>query len=202
MYATLLNQRGYRTLLYEGSDDEAYLTVSDSRTPSRFAADGRVVVEYGGTETGVKALLGYVLSIYDQSSLTLYAHPSHPMTQAFIDQSNDWRLLTHRMVNIHDLETVLSGFTEQLSSRWRAAPATASGTVTLAVKGGETVRLSYDAGSVTVEATEGPADIYLDQREMTRLLFGFGERQTVGQQDPLLQSVLPLEFYLWRSEWL
>jgi predicted N-acetyltransferase YhbS len=201
-YATLLNQRGYRTLLYEGSDGEAYLTVSDSRTPSRFAGDGRVVVEYGGTETGVTALLGHVISIYDQSSLTLYAHPSHPMTQMFIDQSNDWRLLTHRMVNIHDLETVLSGFTEQVSSRWRAAPTTANGAVTLAMEDGRTVMLSYDADSVTVEATEEPADIRLDRREMTRLLFGFGERQTSGQQDPLLQSVLPLDFYLWRSEWL
>ena len=201
-YIALLGQSGYRTLLTDGPGGDAYLTFSERQTPSRFVADGRAVVEYGGDAAGVRALLGHVLATRDPGSLTLYAHPAHPMTSTFAKQSNDWRLVTHRMVRIHDLEAVLSAFANQLSHRWREAPVTATGAVTLAVTDGETVKLTYDAESVAVDATEEPADVTLDRRPMTRLLFGFGERQPARRRDPLLRTVFPLEFYLWRSEWL
>jgi len=204
-YATLLDQAGYRTLLYDGDDagdGEAYLTFSDRSTPSRFAADGRAVVEYGGTAAGITTLLGHVLATHDSSSVTLYAPPSHRLTETFVDQSNAWRLLTHRMVNLHDLETVLSGFEERIERRWRDAPATGSGSVTLAIGNATAVEVSYDAESVAVAPTAAPADVTLDRRSMTRLLFDFGEHRPIDSGDPLLRSVLPLEFYLWRSEWL
>jgi len=76
----------------------------------------------------------------------------------------------------------------------------ASGELTLGVESGETARVTYAPGEVTVERATGEAespDLSVERPAAARLLFGGGYAETPA--DPLLDA-LPVECYVWPSD--
>ncbi|MFU8868945.1 GNAT family N-acetyltransferase [Natronococcus sp.] len=188
-------QRGLETLVYEGADGPAYLSLTrESRS--------RTIEEFGGSERGVETLLGHVLAMYDLNDLTARVHPRHPLDEVFHRHSRFWQQRPHRKLNVRDLPALLEAFESQLERRWLDRGRTERGDVTLALEDSDAaVRLSYGPDRVTVERVTGEPDVALDRLSMTALLFGFHDRQReVRRRDPFLEAMLPLQFYIWPTE--
>lgn len=182
-------RRGIETLLAAG-EQPSYLSFNrETRDPS--------IVEFGGSDEGIVGLLAHIFRWFNASSLTVMAPPSHQLTPTLRDSSVSWQVMSMRMVNIRDLPTLLSGFETELSRRWETY-GQGVGDLTLGIVGDEdTVRLRY-GDDFTVERTDATPDLALERREMTHLLFGSPPCET--QSNPVLDAVLPLDYYIWPSE--
>ena len=188
-------QRGLETLLYEGPEGPAYLSLTrESRS--------RTAKEFGGSRGGVETLLSHVLALYDLNELTVQVHPRHPLDSLFHEHSRYWSQRPHRMLNIRSLEGLFDGFGAQLKTAWRESGRTETGSVTLGlVETGETVEIAYGPGELSVDTAVGEPDLSLDRRGMATLLFGFHEHmRDVRRSEPVLEATLPLQFYIWPTE--
>lgn len=190
----VLDRRGAETL---ATDDKspAYLCVTRDRSEP-------AVVEFGGDADGVAALLGHVFEAYGVSSLTVHAPPNHPLDRLFRRVSAGWKTTLLRKLNVRKLPALLEAFEPQLAERWQRDGDDREGTVTLAIEGGDAVRIAYDDADLRVErAPEAAADVTLDRRAMTHFLFGFPDhRISERDRDPVLSATLPLAYYVWASE--
>lgn len=192
-YETLLGQSGLETLCYP--DGPAYLSYRGEESPS--------VLEFGGDEAGVRALLATVLAESVDDRLLLYAHPLHPLNETFRRGADDWTQLPHRKLNVLDLRATLEAFEPLLAERWRRVHGRTRGRVTLGVRGeeGSAVSLSYTPGDVSCRPFEGDPEISLSRTEMAQLLFGFPDQwRSRKRRDPLLSTTLPLDYYFWETE--
>jgi predicted N-acetyltransferase YhbS len=182
-------RRGIETLLTTG-EQPAYLSFNrETRDPQ--------VVEFGGSAEGIIDLISYIFRWFNASSLTVMAPPSHRLTPILRNSSVSWQVTPMRMLNVLDLPTLLSGFEAELARRWEAY-GQGGGDFTLGITSDEdAVRFHY-GDDFTVERTDATPDLALDRREMTHLLFGFPACET--RSDPILDAVMPLEYYIWPSE--
>lgn len=193
---TVHGKRGLVTHLYRrGGDATAYLSLSRGR-------GHRHVEELGGSERGLRALVSHVYRVYGLGDVSVHLPPSHPRAPLFERLSYTWRLQPHRMLNVRDLPAVLSAFEPQLRDRWRRAGTGERGAVVLAVAGdGDPVRLAFGPDGVSVEPTDDDPDLELDRTAVTGLLFGFHDRhRETRRRFPGLDTLLPLDFYVWHSE--
>jgi GNAT superfamily N-acetyltransferase len=187
-YRAILGKRGVGTLCYDGEDGPAYLSFD------RESADRRVP-ELGGSAAGVEALLGHLLHAWDTESLTVRLPPGHPRESTVQAVSSRWRSEPNRLYRVGDLAGTLDAFAPQIGERVEA-----SGELTLGVESGETARVTYAPGEVTVERATGEAespDLSVERPAAARLLFGGGYAETPA--DPLLDA-LPVECYVWPSD--
>jgi hypothetical protein len=182
-------RRGVETLLTTG-EQPAYLSFTrETRDPQ--------VVEFGGSSEGSMGLISYVFRWLNASSLTVVAPPSHQLNSVLRNNSVSWQVKPMRMLNIRDLPTLLSEFEAELARRWEAY-GQGVGDFTLGIAGDEdAVRFHY-GDDFTVERTGATPDLALGRREMTHLLFGFPACEI--RSDPVLNTVMPLEYYIWSSE--
>lgn len=193
--ARILGQRGLETLVYEHADGPAYVSFTrESRE--------RSVYEFGGPEDGVLSLLGHVLACYDVNHLTVFPPPSHPLHPALKRISAGWTVKPHRKLNVRDLHGVFTAYADVLSDEWQRVDRAASGELTLGIHGEfDGVRISYGSDGLAVERCEGPTDIELDRLETTRLLFGFhDDARALKRGHPVLEALLPLDFYVHHSQ--
>lgn len=183
------DRRGVETLFTTG-ERPAYLSFDrETRDPR--------IVEFGGSSDDIAGLLAHVFQWYDASSLTIMAPPNHRLTPTLRDSSVSWRVVSTRMLNIRDLPALLSGFEAELTRRWTTNEH-GTGDLTLGITGDEdAVRIHY-GDDFMVERTDATPDIALDCREMAHLLFGFPACE--DRSDPVLNAVLPLDYYIWPSE--
>lgn len=187
----MFDRRGVETLFTTG-ERPAYLSFDrETRDPR--------IVEFGGSADGIVGLFAFVFLWYDVSALTAMVPPTHRLTPILRDSSVSWQVVSTRMVNIRDLPTLLSGFESELARRWETkGHGHGTDDLILEITGDEdAVRLHFGDG-FTVERTDASPDIALDRREMTHLLFGFPACR--DRSDPILNAVLPLDFYIWPSE--
>lgn len=193
--ATILDQRGLETLIHDGADGPAYVAFTrESRK--------RTVPEFGGSESGVLSLLGHVLHHFDVDRLTVFAPPTHPLDPTLKRISTGWRMQSHRKLNIRDLSRLFAAWTDSLEAKWLRNDVPSSGTLSLGLTGEVGgVRLSYEPDGLDVERYEGHPDIELGRLEMTRLLFGFpDDARGIKRRHPVLETLLPLEFYIHHSQ--
>ena len=194
--ARIFARRGTETLVTDG-DDAAYLCFD--RT-SRDAS----VSEFGGSPTGIEALLGHVFRSYEVDALTLLVPPDHDAHPFLRRISTGWQATPLRKFNVRDPPALLAGFAPQMGASLRDANAP-EGSVTLGDSGTESdVTLSFDGDELTVEpfdTTSGTADLTLSRRELTHLLFAFpGQATDLRSRHPMLAAALPLSYYIWPSE--
>lgn len=197
---TVLGKRGLETHVARDRDGDptAYLA---------FTRDGprRTVQEFGGSEDGLAALVSNLYRTYDTTEVSVPIPPNHPRGSLFERLSANWCVRSHRMLRVCNLPAVLDAFEGQLSHRWARVPGDAASDVTLGIDSDDaSVRLTFGAdGTVEAEPADRTPDLELDRRAMTRLLFGTpGSRRALEDRFPALAAVLPLAFYVWRSEWV
>ena len=194
---SIYGQRGLELLVYRDAGSAAYLGLTrESRE--------RQIVEFGGSARGIESLLARVFAAYDIDTLTALVPPRHPRNEIFREHSRSWSVHPHRMVNIRDLETVLTQFAPQMSSRLERRRSLDEGTITFSLESeSNPVALIYGPDGVDIQPDDGPPDIELDRLTMTGLLFGAHDRGLQLKTDhPVLETLFPLEFFIWRSEWV
>lgn len=196
-YRTVFGQRGIETIVYREPGEESYLS---------FANQGRtrVVKELGGTDQGIKALLSYLLRAFYTEKINCYVHPTNPLNESLGEVSADWQVLTLKKLNVRDLPAVLTAFKPQMNRRWQDTPGEDGSILTLAIDDAEVgATLEWTNDAVTITRTCSEPDIVLDRRAMTRLLFDPVESLSRGVDvPPCLRAVLPLDFYIWRTEYV
>ena len=192
---TVFGQRGLETLLYEHGDEAAYVSLSrESRA--------RTISEFGGSARGVEAVLTHLFDSYDINNLTAVVPPRHPLNSTFRRHSRTWSLRNHRNLNVLDLADTLDRFSGQIQRHWQAAAGTGDGSLSLGIRGGDdAVRISYSPEHVGVAPTDDEPELELDEREMVALLFGSHDRRReLKERHPFLAAVLPLDFFVWKTE--
>lgn len=191
-YETVLEQAGLETVLRSG-DEPAYACYRRRETAP--------VLEFGGTEPGVRSLLARVLDAPTVEDLTVYAHPRHPSNGLFRRISADWSMIPHRKLNVLDLRATLEAFEPLVTERWRRARTRLEGSVVLGIEDKPAAELSYDPSGVTVRSVDRDPDVSLTRLEAVRFLFGFPDQwREVRRRDPLLEAAFPLEYYFWETE--
>lgn len=201
---TVLGKRGLETLVYlpdaataSGQADDAGPAYVSLTMESR----SRVVEEFGGSADSFDRLLGHLLAVYDLDELTVRAPPWHSLEPVLARHSRFWSARPHRKLRICDFPAVLNAFGAQLEERWVESGHTEAGEVVLGVEDGGSVGIGYGPDGVSVESATGAADVELDRRTVTSLLFGMeGRCSELRSGDPFLESVLPLRFFVWPSE--
>lgn len=205
-FADLFDQHGVQTLLYDADGEESYLSFNQEGPSGRYSTGRhtRIVPEFGGTEDGLEVLFTYLWRHWAFDSVGVPAHPTHHLNGYLRTVSSSWSMSSHRMVNVLDLAGALRGFEGQLTDRWAEAHQSGSGSVTLSITDSDRppVTLDYGDDGVTVEATPGrESDVALDRLSMTTLLFDFPDTfPEVKREEPFLDAVLPLDFYIWTLE--
>jgi predicted N-acetyltransferase YhbS len=191
---TVLGQRGLETLVYEDSEEPAYVSLSrESRS--------RTIEEFGGSEAGLEALLSHLLAVLDLNELTARVPPWHRLEPVFARHSRFWTARPHRKFCINHVPALLEAFGGQLEARWLESGRTERGSIVLGIDDGESVRIEYGPESVTVERTSEHPNVELPRTTMTSLLFGMPERTAnLRAGYPLLETVLPFRFFVWPSE--
>ena len=193
-YETLLASRRELETFLVADPAPAYATVRPGRPPT--------VVEFGGSRTGVEAILSTLCWNGKSDELVLYTHPLHRLNGLFHAISADWRDEPHRKLNIRDLTATLDAFAPLLEERWRLSGNTRTGELTIGLtESTDAVALSYGPDGVAIERTAVDPAIHLDRSAMTELLFGLpGTTWPLERSDPFLTTTLPLDVYFWRTE--
>lgn len=205
-FRDLLDQHGVQTLLYEHEGDESYLSFNQEAPSGRYSTQRHTYVapEFGGTAEGIKALFGYLWRHHPIDRIGVPTHPTHHLAGYLRKISTAWSMESHRMVNVLDLEGALRGVSGQLADRWTAAYHSGDGAVAFSITDSDepSVTMHYTDSDVTVERTpDTEPDIALDRLSMTSLLFGFQEiPPSIKRDEPFLDAVLPIDFYIWKLE--
>lgn len=193
----IYGQRGLETLISsdERGDPRAYVCLS------RESRD-RTIREFGGTAAGIEALVSYLFEWYDLDSLTAYTHPTHPLDDRLVAMSTWWRTQPPRLVNVRDLPGLLEAYASPLERRWERLPRVLEGELTLGIDGeGTAARLAYGPDGLAVVGVDDDPELQLSRRAAARLLFGAGGRQeSVAAEYPVLDALLPLDYYVWHTE--
>jgi len=101
------------------------------------------------------------------------------------------------MINIRDLPAVLSAFEGQMADRLVGVD---DGTLAVGIESDDAAaHLAWSDGDLSVTETER-ADLELDRRAATRLFFGDPATVPGYRGHPLLDAVLPLDFYVPRTD--
>lgn len=193
---TVFGQRGLETLVYDDPDDPAYVSLTR-------ASRSRTIEEFGGSETGLEALLSHLLAVLDLNDLTARVPPWHPLEPVFARHSRIWSAHPHRKLRICDLRALLAAFEGQLEKRWLESGRTERGSLVLDVDGAddEATRITYGPDTVTVDPATDRPDVERERTTMTSLLFGMPDRSAhLRAGDPFLETALPLRFFVWASE--
>ena len=196
-FRTHLARSNLETVVYTEPGEESYLTFT------RNESDGWIY-EVVGTERGVCALLAYVFRTFGSglNSLRTRLHPSDPLNALFGSWavSSHWQTSVHRKVYVRDLPAVLDAFTGQIGTRWSQIGADET-TLTLGIdEDDDAAELAVGADGATVRRVSDRPEIELNRRETARLLFGYPETVASYDGHPLLDAVLPLEFFIPRTD--
>lgn len=194
MYRLLLGQHGLETLLRRADDGPAYVSY---RTRESTVS----ILEFGGTRTGIHALIDDVFRRQSPDELVLYSPVQHPHHDLFRDVASHWELIPHRKLNVRSLDVTMKAFIPLIRDRWEWFGTGHTGTVSIGIEGGDAIELAYGDGTVECESSDGTPDVSLSRREMAGFLFGFPDQwRTITSLDPFLRTVLPLDYYFWETE--
>ncbi len=170
-------------------------------------SDSFEMAEWGGAAKDVASLLISVL--HKQTTDTLWAsiYPGSDLYPwALQNHDNQTKTTSSCMVKVFNLGKVLKAFEPQLQRRYEKGVSKISGSVTLSLENQEKVKISLGRKLQIEAGGRGDQPISLTQAQCVRLLFGGGRpSEELGLQGPaagLLDSLFPLQWYWWRSDWI
>jgi predicted N-acetyltransferase YhbS len=167
--------------------------------------DELIGYEYGGNPSGLGDLISHAIDVFKVKSL-LISSPvcADPCLPVLFQASSMWKLDTcftefstaGHMVLILDLLAVLRGFVYQMNQKRNSLGATGKGSVTLTIKGTNQYATIQFGKRVSVTDKQANRGLVLSERDMVRLLFGVTKPSDSFKCPTLLDSVLPLDFFI------
>ncbi len=199
LYEMLLGRKGKQVWLAQSNEGIDAYVIAEPREREQ------EIVEFGGDAEGVRAILVQLIENLGSEILHVNSPWSHPLNTLFFSVSARWHVTCQGMIKIIDLEATLRGFAHQLGQRYRELGFLGSRTVALAIEGTEQrVEIEFSPEGVSVKkASRFTKPLALSNRQMVRLIFGPGAPSSVFSL-PLdarfLESLLPVNFYIWENE--
>jgi predicted acetyltransferase len=199
LYEMLLSRVGKEVwLALDENGIVAYLISDDSKKFRR-------VVEFGGREEGMHAILRHFIDNINVESIGVLSPWIHPLNHKLFSISSGWRVECSRMIKILDLESTLRGFTNQLSRRYAELGIQDGQVVSMGIEGtNQIVEIEFAADKVSLRNTSLSSEtLMLPEREMVRFIFGPGMPDAIVKLPPglrFLHALLPVDFYLWNNE--
>jgi len=199
LYEMLLGRKGKQVWLARSDEGIDAYVIADPREREQ------EIVEFGGSAEGIRAILVHLIENLGIEVLHVNSPWSHPLNATFFSISAQWHVTCQRMIKIIDLEATLRGFAHQLGQRYRDLGFQGNRTIALAIEGTEQrVEIEFSSEGVTVrKASDFLRPLTLSDRQMVRLIFGPGTPSSEFSLPPnarFLESLLPLNFYIWENE--
>jgi len=220
LYEMLLCRKGVEVWLAVRDDHiSAYAVMRPS-----YEGKEPEISEFGGCADGLQAILAHLAENAGYEALKVYSPFAHPLNSRLFSLAEGHDLSWTWMIKILDLEATLKGFAGQIVRRYRERDISGGRCFGLEIAGTDRpVRVQVSANEFLV--AEGSADatmLRLPEREMVSFLFGPGPPGAVtnlprdtrflfgpgpaGAATKLprdarfLDTLLPLDFYIWRSD--
>ncbi len=168
---------------------------------------GYELAEWGGEAKPVVDLLSSVLPKPNAGIVWASIYPGCDLYQWALQNHED-QVKTNQttMVKIFDLAKVLKAFEFQLQKRYENQSSRNLGSLTLQLERQEKVTITFGKNLQVESGGKGSKPIVLTQAQCVRLLFGCGspsrELRLKDLEVELLDSLFPLEWYWWRSDWI
>jgi len=160
------------------------------------------VVEFGGNPEVFKLFLRRLFDEEELGRVTVVA-PSifTPFTPVLTEISGHYQINAFRMMRMINLKGCLEKLAPTIEDRLNRVEFRSPFTLSLEVTDtGQRATLNFD-GNLQVCSEPGRDKVTLDQRSMVRLLFGPGKATKNfdfrGRVGLLLDTVFPLDFYIW-----
>jgi predicted N-acetyltransferase YhbS len=198
LYEMLLGRMNKQVWLVSNNDGiVAYLVSEPNGTRQQ-------VMEFGGNEEGLHAIFRHFLDT-NSESISVQSPWVHPMNYKLFSISSSWKVYCPRMLKIMNLESTLSGFTNQLGRRYRELGLQNRQAVSVGIEGtDQIVEIEFSPDKVNVRKTsQSPKTLILSKREMVRFVFGPGTPSAIVKLPSelrFLDALLPVDFYLWVNE--
>lgn len=201
LYQLLLGREGWQTWLAEGAKGaRAYMVLQADDRKHQDAW------ELGGKSAGVHAIASHLMQKQGVERLMVFLPWSHPLNALLFKLSSSWEVQPHRMVRVNNLAGALKAFLPELRRRCNELKVKGQHTISLALAGTEQkARLVFAGGDVKLETDNVKGALELDRLQMVRFLFGPGAAGTeveLPSDARFLNSLLPLDFYIWHLEWV
>jgi GNAT superfamily N-acetyltransferase len=164
------------------------------------------LAEWGGATEDVVCLLATLVQKQSMESLTACLYPGSGFYDwACENYENRVLSVSSCMIKVHRLAGVLKAFEPQLQDRYGRLALRPGRPVVLKLEG-EEVSLVPGKKLAIVPGRRGSDVLVLDPSQCVRLLFGTGFSQEgfkrTGSGAGLLESLFPLRWHWWRSDWV
>ena len=191
-------RRDYEDLL-ERTQDQVW--VGNEKGSWGYAVlNGMEVIEFGGELPLIPKLFSLILKYRTVDGLNVHVPcRNSDVARMLHGISSTWQVVPLGLIKIIDLKQTLSCFRAQIEQRARSREVTKGGRITLHMRdSGQAATLAV-GDRVEIEEQEAPDAVTLSDMEMARLLFGGGveNRLEKAEQEKLLRSLFPLDFYVW-----
>lgn len=181
----------------------AYVTFERDKKDSK---SGKVF-EYGGDKNGLKSLIKYILYKLKIERLNITCPVYHSKYKdIFIEFSSNWSINVYansQMIKIINLNSLLKKFIVQMNAKRRRLGSKVRGNVTLKIPElNQSVTLAVNE-NVKIINKESKYKLALNSKDMVRLLFGLSKPSddfNLGKEFLVLDSIFPLDFFIWPLE--
>jgi predicted N-acetyltransferase YhbS len=199
LYKMLLGRKGNQVWLASNNDGIVAYVVSE---PSK---NHQQVMEFGGSEEGIHAILRYFIDTICSDSIRVNSPWIHPLNHKLFCVSSRWNVVYTRMLKIINLESTLCGFINQLGRRYREFGFQSRQVVSVGIEGtDQIVELEFSPDEVNVRKISRSSEtLMLSEQEMVRFVFGPGVPSAIVNLPfglRYLDAIFPVDFYLWGNE--
>ncbi len=169
--------------------------------------EGYEVAEWGGDTKAVIDLIASVLPKPSTGNVWISIYPGCELYRWALDHhESQARMPGSCMVKILNLGKVLKAFESQLQERYENLSLRNLGSLSLQLPDQEKVTLNFGKKLVIEMGGKNGKPLMLTQSQCVRMLFGGTspsyELKSKNMELELLDSLFPLEWYWWRSDWI
>jgi|GEM_PF-1331620 len=199
-YRRLLRRMNKTTYLaFDAGKPVSYITLDRSRENPETGT----IFEYGGDPESVKSLLKYFFTNLGIKGVHIYSPVIRTSyTDMLFQCCAGWSMDCTGMIKIINLKSLLSKFQRQMSEKIQDTT-TGNCEITLIMKDtGQTATLCIHKNVKVVNGVSS-RKLCLSDRDMVRLLFGLSKPSDIfpiKKKYSELDSVFPLDFYIWPLE--
>ena len=194
-------------LIFKRANRKTFLAVRDSNIVAYLTLTrAKTVVEFGGDSRGVSDLILFCvndLGIDDISVESPFVVTKN--TRLLFRASASWLIKTFCMIKIIDLKSLITKCLPLINKRYRLSGTKVNKKLGLkSLDTGEYITLIYGE-NVKLSDSVVNSTLEFSDRQLTQLIFGITKPSMIldlGKYGPLLDRIFPLDFYIWRSEFI
>ncbi|MDD5688382.1 MAG: GNAT family N-acetyltransferase [Elusimicrobia bacterium] len=160
--------------------------------------------EYGGDMEGLKFLMKYIVEKLKLEYLSITSPVFfNKYKEVFFECSSNWEIVSGGMIKLINLKSLLKKFSNQMTKRIKNIGCKNKENITLVISESNQTATLQIGECVKVMDKESANGLVLNEKDMVRLLFGLSKPSdnfSIGRDNMILDSIFPLNFFLWPLE--